>query len=89
MCPGHLKDKGFCTPIVDEAALAAKKKKDVEDEIKRVKEEFEEKQRKKKEKEKEKEKSKDKDAKDSDKEEKVSEKKSEDVSLESLWKIMS
>ncbi|RAL64538.1 hypothetical protein DID88_002012 [Monilinia fructigena] len=47
VCPSHLKDKGFATPIIDEAAIAAKKKKEMDDEIERVKQEFEEKQRKK------------------------------------------
>ncbi|PSR92056.1 VPS4-associated protein 1 [Coniella lustricola] len=51
VCPSHLKDKGFCTPIVDQAAIDAQKKKDLDDEIARVKKEYEEKQRKKKEKE--------------------------------------
>ncbi|RDW91477.1 DUF1742-domain-containing protein [Coleophoma crateriformis] len=62
--------KAFCTPVVDEAAIAARKKREMDAEIQRVKEEFEEKQRKKKEKdnakEKEKEKEKD-DSKDKDK----------------------
>ena len=31
VCPGHLKDRGFATPIVDEAEAAAKKKKEYED----------------------------------------------------------
>ncbi|KAB8288870.1 hypothetical protein EYC80_010773 [Monilinia laxa] len=53
VCPSHLKDKGFATPIIDEAAIAAKKKKEMDDEIERVKQEFEEKQKKKKQKEKE------------------------------------
>ncbi|KAL3427696.1 hypothetical protein PVAG01_01205 [Phlyctema vagabunda] len=62
VCAIHLKDRGFCNPIIDEAAVAAKKKKEMDEEVLRVKEEFEEKQRKKKEKEKEeKEKEKDKD----------------------------
>lgn len=68
MCPSHLKDVKFCTPIVDQAAVEAKKKKELEEEVERVKKEYEEKQRKKKEKD-EAEKSKDKDkdkAKDSD-----------------------
>jgi hypothetical protein len=71
VCPGHLKDRGFATPIVDQEAAAAKKKKEMEDEMARVKAEYEEKQRKKKEKEKEKDKDKDKDKekdKDKDKE---------------------
>ncbi|KAI0853949.1 DUF1742-domain-containing protein [Daldinia vernicosa] len=54
VCPGHLKDRGFCSPIIDHDAIAAKKKKEMEDEIERVKKEYEEKQRKKKEKESEK-----------------------------------
>ena len=61
MCPAHLKDKGFCDPIIDEAAVAAKKKREMDAEVERVKKEFEEKQKKKKDKEKEKEKEKDKD----------------------------
>ncbi|RDW60795.1 DUF1742-domain-containing protein [Coleophoma cylindrospora] len=69
VCAIHLKDKGFCTPIVDEAAIAARKKREMDAEIQRVKEEFEEKQRKKKEKDnaKEKEKEKKDDSKDKDK----------------------
>lgn len=76
VCPGHLKDRGFCSPIIDEAAVAAKKKKEMEAEVERVKQEFEEKQKKKKEKEKEKEKGKDKDKskKDGDEDEKSEEK---------------
>jgi hypothetical protein len=70
VCPAHLKEKGFCSPIIDEAAVAAKKKKEMGAEIERVKKEFEEKQKKKKEKEKEKGKDKDKDKKDDGKEEK-------------------
>ncbi|TVY59214.1 UPF0589 protein [Lachnellula cervina] len=78
VCPGHLKDKGFCSPIIDEAAVAAKKKKEMEAEVERVKQEFEEKQKKKKkEKEKEKSNDKDKDKKD-DKDEKPEEKKTSD-----------
>lgn len=72
-----MKDKGFCTPIIDEAAVAAKKKKEMEEEVERVKKEFEEKQKKKKEKEKNKEK--DKDKKDEDKKEKGDEKKDDDT----------
>lgn len=75
MCPAHLKDKGFCSPIIDEAALAAKKKKEMDAKIERVKKEFEEKQKKKKDKEKEKEKDKDKDKNQDDKKD---DKKSED-----------
>jgi len=64
ICPSHLKDAGFCTPKIDQAAVEARRKKELDDEVARVKKEYEEKQRKKKEekekKEKEKEKGKDK-----------------------------
>ncbi|KAI6708121.1 hypothetical protein JHW43_009355 [Diplocarpon mali] len=30
VCPAHLKDKGFCNAIIDEVAVAAKKKKEME-----------------------------------------------------------
>ncbi|KAM3076231.1 hypothetical protein ACMFMG_006263 [Clarireedia jacksonii] len=88
VCPTHLKDKGFATPIIDEATIAAKKKKELDDEIARVKQEFEEKQKKKKEKEKkgendkekEEEKEKEKDEKDKKDEEKEKEKKADEKS---------
>ncbi|KAK2749582.1 hypothetical protein FQN57_005804 [Myotisia sp. PD_48] len=61
ICPAHLKDTSFCTPIINEEEIAAKKKKEELDrEIEKVKQEYEEKQRRKKEKKKEKEQSKDK-----------------------------
>ncbi|KAI0440398.1 DUF1742-domain-containing protein [Xylaria telfairii] len=60
VCPAHLKDRGFCSPIIDHDAVAAKKKKEIDEEVERLKKEYEEKQRKKKEKEAEKEKEKDK-----------------------------
>ncbi|KIH94254.1 hypothetical protein SPBR_06002 [Sporothrix brasiliensis 5110] len=54
ICPSHLRDRGFCTPIVDKAAEEAKKKKAAEEkeaeikaEMERVKKEYEEKQKKK------------------------------------------
>jgi len=48
ICPVHLKDRGFCTPIVDEEEVAAKKRKEEMDrEIEQVKLEYEEKMRKK------------------------------------------
>ncbi|GAB1318323.1 VPS4-associated protein 1 [Madurella fahalii] len=50
VCPAHLKDTGFCTPRIDHAALEARKKRELEEEIERVKKEYEEKQKKKKEK---------------------------------------
>lgn len=51
ICPGHLKDRGFCSPIISEVEVAAKKKKkeeDLEKEIEAVKKEYEEKVKKKK-----------------------------------------
>ncbi|KAJ2907161.1 hypothetical protein MKZ38_007676 [Zalerion maritima] len=71
-CPGHLKDKGFCSPVVDkdaEAAKAAKKKKELDDEMAKVKEEYEAKQRQKKEEEAKKEKDDENKGKDKDKDE--------------------
>jgi len=79
VCPAHLKDKGFCSPIIDEAAVAAKKKREMEAEVQRVKQEFEEKQKKKKEKEQEKGTQKDKDTKDEKKDEKKPEEKKPDT----------
>ena len=80
VCPGHLKDRGFCSPIIDEAAVAAKKKKEMEAEVERLKEEFEEKMKKKKEKEKLNEKEK-KQGKDKDKKEDEDEKSKEMVKI--------
>ncbi|KAI9888803.1 MAG: hypothetical protein M1814_006257 [Vezdaea aestivalis] len=59
VCPSHLNDRGFCSPIIDEVAVAeAKKKKEKQEELEREKEklkkEFKEKEKKKKDKEKEK-----------------------------------
>ncbi|KAJ9243750.1 hypothetical protein DTO169E5_2379 [Paecilomyces variotii] len=52
VCPAHLKDRGFCSPIVDSEKEAAKKKEEeLALEIEKVKKEYEEKQRRKKEKE--------------------------------------
>ncbi|CAK7270835.1 hypothetical protein SEPCBS57363_004309 [Sporothrix epigloea] len=66
VCASHLKERTFCTPIVDKAAEAAKKQKADEEkearmkeEIERVKKEYEERKKKKESKEKEKEKEKD------------------------------
>jgi len=44
-CRGHLKDRGFCSPVVDEAA---KKKEELDREVELVKKEYEEKLAKKK-----------------------------------------
>ena len=65
VCPGHLKDRGFATPIIGEAEAAAKKKKEAMDrEIELIKQEHEEKMKKK---QKNKDKDKDKKSKDADK----------------------
>ncbi|KAL9612118.1 MAG: hypothetical protein Q9167_003270 [Letrouitia subvulpina] len=48
ICPGHLKDRGFCSPIIDEAEVAAKRKKEALDrEIEIIKQEYEEKKKRK------------------------------------------
>ncbi|OJD25393.1 hypothetical protein ACJ73_03240 [Blastomyces percursus] len=55
ICPIHLKDRGFCSPIVDEEVVAAKKRKEEMDkEIEKVKQEYEEKMKRKKQKSKDK-----------------------------------
>ncbi|KAL2877220.1 hypothetical protein SGCOL_007616 [Colletotrichum sp. CLE4] len=86
VCPSHLKDKNFCSPIIDKEAVEAKKKKALEDEVERVKKEYEDKQKKKKEKEeKEKEKDKDKEKekeKEKDREKDKDDKKTEDEKKE-------
>ncbi|KAI4150765.1 MAG: hypothetical protein LQ340_003911, partial [Diploschistes diacapsis] len=54
-CRGHLKDRGFCSPVVDEEEVAARKKREELDrEVERIKREYEEKMRRRREKEKEK-----------------------------------
>ncbi|EEA27885.1 hypothetical protein TMatcc_003814 [Talaromyces marneffei ATCC 18224] len=77
ICPAHLKDRGFCSPIVD-SEQEAKKKKDEElaQEIEKVKQEYEEKQKRKKEKDKEKDK--EKNGKDDDKDKEKKKKKKKD-----------
>jgi AAA-ATPase Vps4-associated protein 1 len=53
ICPGHLTDPGFASPVINAEAEAAKAKKAAMDkEIEKVKLEYEEKQKKKKEKKK-------------------------------------
>ncbi|KAL9099435.1 MAG: hypothetical protein Q9163_005060 [Psora crenata] len=50
LCPGHLKDRSFCSPIADEAEIAAKKRKEhMEREIEIVVKEYEDKVKRKKE----------------------------------------
>jgi hypothetical protein len=81
ICPGHLKDRGFCQPDADEAAAAAaaKRKEELEREIEKVKKEYEEKQKRKKEKRKDKEKAKDPESKkNADEEDKQDEKEKDD-----------
>lgn len=68
VCPSHLKDTTFCTPKIDHAAVEARRKKELEEEVERVKKEYEEK-KKRKEEEKAK-KAKEKEDKDKDKEKK-------------------
>ncbi|KAI0163319.1 VPS4-associated protein 1 [Pestalotiopsis sp. NC0098] len=50
VCPVHLKDTRFATPFFDEVATAARRKKELDEELERVKKEYEEKQKKKEEK---------------------------------------
>lgn len=47
VCQGHVKDRGFCSPIVKEAEAAARKKKEMDHEIERIQKEYEEKMKKK------------------------------------------
>ncbi|KAI9676769.1 MAG: hypothetical protein M1829_002864 [Trizodia sp. TS-e1964] len=62
ICAGHLKDPGFCSPTVDEAAVAKKKKREeMEREIELLKRAYAEKQAKKEANAKQKDKDKDKD----------------------------
>ncbi|PGH22965.1 hypothetical protein AJ80_03014 [Polytolypa hystricis UAMH7299] len=64
VCPIHLKDRGFCSPIIDEAEVAEmKRKEEMEREIEKVKKEYEEKMKRKKQKKKDNDKSEDKDKK--------------------------
>lgn len=73
ICPSHLTDRNFCSPIIDAAEVEAKAKRDaMAKEIEKVKKEYEERQARKakksgdKDKDKEKEKEKDKDGEDKD-----------------------
>lgn len=67
MCPAHLQDRHFCSPIVDAESEAARlKEQKMAEEIEKVKKEYEEKQKRKKEREKQS----SKDDKDKDKEKK-------------------
>ncbi|KAJ5747785.1 uncharacterized protein N7511_009481 [Penicillium nucicola] len=54
VCPAHLQDRHFCSPIIDTEGQAARAKEEaMAKEIEKVKNEYEEKQRRKKEREKE------------------------------------
>ncbi|KAK3171118.1 hypothetical protein OEA41_003202 [Lepraria neglecta] len=89
VCPGHLKDRGFATPIIDEAEAAAKKKKEATDrEIELIRQEYEEKMKKQKNKDKDKkakdadkgkEKAKDDESKDDDDDEKAKKEKDDKI----------
>lgn len=77
ICPAHLQDRHFCSPVVDSAEEARKKRDEaMAREIEAVKREYEEKQSRKKGKEKEKEKEKEK-GEDGESKEKKEEKKEE------------
>lgn len=53
MCPAHLQDRHFCSPIIDTEGQAKRLKEEaMAKEIEKVKKEYEEKQRRKKEREK-------------------------------------
>ncbi|OKO95701.1 UPF0589 protein C32H8.01c [Penicillium subrubescens] len=53
VCPAHLQDRHFCSPIVDAEGEAARlKEQQMAEEIEKVKKEYEEKQKRKKEREK-------------------------------------
>ncbi|KAI3117530.1 hypothetical protein CBS147330_9456 [Penicillium roqueforti] len=53
VCPAHLQDKNFCSPIVDTEGQAKRlKEEEMAKEIEKIKKEYEEKQRRKKEREK-------------------------------------
>ncbi|BCR85152.1 AAA-ATPase Vps4-associated 1 family protein [Aspergillus chevalieri] len=78
ICPAHLKDRNFCSPVVDTAGPEAKGKEEaLAREIEKVKMEYEEKQQRKKEKEKGKDGKEKKDA-DKDKDAKSDEKERDD-----------
>ncbi|GKZ35004.1 hypothetical protein AbraIFM66950_005443 [Aspergillus brasiliensis] len=79
VCPSHLQDRHFCSPIVDTEAAAAKAKEEaMAREIEKVKKEYEEKQQRKKNKDAEKEKDKKENDKDKEKDDKSSAKKGDE-----------
>ncbi|CAL5873851.1 uncharacterized protein PFLUO_LOCUS8134 [Penicillium psychrofluorescens] len=95
VCPAHLQDRHFCSPIVNAEAEAARRKEEaMAQEIEKVKKEYEEKQRRKKEREKKSEKDddkKEKDTKDKEKgkdesEPKANDEKERDEKIDSIRK---
>lgn len=50
ICSSHLKDVQFCAPKIDKEAAEARRKKELEEEVERVKKEWEERKKKKEEK---------------------------------------
>ncbi|KAK5662128.1 hypothetical protein OQA88_8033 [Cercophora sp. LCS_1] len=78
ICPSHLKDVGFCSPKIDKEALEARRKKELEEEVERVKKEYEEKKKKKEEKKKDDKKDDKRDDKDDKKDEKKDDKKDDE-----------
>ncbi|KAJ5484997.1 Protein of unknown function DUF1742fungi [Penicillium diatomitis] len=93
VCPKHLQDRHFCSPIIDAEREAARlKEQQMAEEIEKVKKEYEEKQKRKKEREKskkdDKDDSKDKDAKDSkqSKESEANEEKERDEKIDAIKK---
>jgi len=94
ICAGHLKDRQFCRADEDEVAAAAamKAKEELDREIEKVKQEYDEKQKRKKEKrkakekEKGKDKEKNKDAKKNDEEEDEKDEKEKDDKIKELSK---
>ncbi|KAF2872445.1 VPS4-associated protein 1 [Massariosphaeria phaeospora] len=91
-CLGHLKDRGFCLPDADEAAVAAERteKEELDREIAKVKKEYDEKQKLKREKRKEKEKNKgkekDKDAKKTEEDEDKEDEKAKNEKIKEMSK---
>ncbi|KAF2625271.1 DUF1742-domain-containing protein [Macroventuria anomochaeta] len=88
VCIGHLSDRGFCQPDAEEAARTAErmKKEEMDQEIEKVKKEYEEKQRLKKEKRKGKDKEKDKEAKSNEEEEDKKDEQAKDDKIKELTK---
>ena len=83
VCPAHLQDRNFCSPVIDAEGEAKRKKEEaMAKEIEKVKQEYEEKQRRKKEKAREEKDKKDKDKDDSKEKDKGSDSKPDDEKKE-------